>query len=146
MTSDMMKDEILMENISRLLIPMIMLFGAYVIGHGHVSHGGGFQGGVIVSAAFVLYILVYGLEKGRGFANQTVRRFMESGGTLIFILVGMAAMLWTGNFLEYPAIPLPYPDPTTTLIFIALLEIAIGITVTAVIVSIFITMGGETRL
>ncbi|OUJ19171.1 Multisubunit Na+/H+ antiporter MnhB subunit [Methanonatronarchaeum thermophilum] len=135
-----------MENVSRLLIPAIMLFGAYVIGHGHVSHGGGFQGGVIVSAAFVLYILVYGLDKGRDFANKTVRRLMESGGTLIFILVGLAAMLWGGNFLEYPAIPLPYPDTTTILTFIAVLEIAIGITVTAIVVSIFITMGGETRV
>ncbi|WGI17499.1 MnhB domain-containing protein [Methanonatronarchaeum sp. AMET-Sl] len=145
MSSEIMENEVIVENVSRLLIPVIMLFGAYVIGHGHVSHGGGFQGGVIVSAAFVLYILVYGLEKGRGFANQTVRRLMESGGTLIFIIAGMAAIIWGGNFLEYPAIPLPYPDPTITLTFIALLEIAIGITVTAIIISIFITMGGETR-
>jgi cobalamin synthase len=48
------QDSIIITTLTRLLTPFIQLFGLYVIMHGHSSPGGGFQGGVILGAGFIL--------------------------------------------------------------------------------------------
>ena len=53
--------------ISKLLIPYILLFGFYVQFHGDFGPGGGFQAGVILASAFILYGLVFGLEAVNAF-------------------------------------------------------------------------------
>ena len=41
----------------RFLVPTAQLFGLYVLAHGHESPGGGFQAGVILAAAYVLWMV-----------------------------------------------------------------------------------------
>lgn len=53
-----MKSTILRE-VNRFTVIIIYLFGLYVIFHGHLSPGGGFAGGTIISAGMVLYKLLY---------------------------------------------------------------------------------------
>ena len=48
--------------ISKILIPLILVYAFYVQFHGEYSPGGGFQAGVIFAAAFILYAMIYGLE------------------------------------------------------------------------------------
>ena len=48
---------------TRLLVPLIMVFGFYVSLHGHISPGGGFPGGVILASAFLLLVIAF-TEKG----------------------------------------------------------------------------------
>lgn len=45
------------------VIPIILVFGVYVLLNGHLSPGGGFSGGAILAAAFILYALVWGDER-----------------------------------------------------------------------------------
>ena len=52
-----MKDQVVLRVVSKITIPFILLFGLYVITHGELGPGGGFQGGVIVAASFILYCL-----------------------------------------------------------------------------------------
>lgn len=52
-------DEIL-TMVSKYLLPMIILFGCYVVLYGHISPGGGFSGGAILGAALILASLVLG--------------------------------------------------------------------------------------
>ena len=52
-----MSDYLVLRVIAKLLIPFILLFGFYVQMHGDYGPGGGFQAGVIVAAAFILYAL-----------------------------------------------------------------------------------------
>jgi len=52
------------------IIPAIFVFGIYVIANGHLSPGGGFSGGAIIGAAFILYLNAYGLEKTEKFINS----------------------------------------------------------------------------
>ena len=47
-------ENIIIRTLCRFLIPFIQLFGLYVIAHGHGSPGGGFQGGCILAASFIL--------------------------------------------------------------------------------------------
>ena len=46
----------------RLIVPVIQIFAFYVLAHGHVSPGGGFQGGVLMGASFILIALSWDLE------------------------------------------------------------------------------------
>lgn len=55
-------------NVCKIVIPFIQVFAFYVMIFGHLSPGGGFSGGSILGASFILYRYVYGSEK----ANETL--------------------------------------------------------------------------
>ncbi|HKJ68235.1 MAG TPA: hydrogen gas-evolving membrane-bound hydrogenase subunit E, partial [bacterium] len=61
----------------RFLFPLILLFGAYVFVHGHLTPGGGFQGGAIVASA---YLLVYLGCRGRRVAERGMKTVESLGG------------------------------------------------------------------
>jgi len=81
----------------RLLFPLILLFGAYVFIHGHVTPGGGFQGGAIIASAFLLvYLGCRGRRIGR--ISSTVA---ESLSGLVFVVMGLLGLtVGTGYFLS----------------------------------------------
>ena len=54
--------DLIVTNTVRLLIPVIQIFAFYVLAHGHVSPGGGFQGGVLMGASFILVALSWDLK------------------------------------------------------------------------------------
>lgn len=83
-----------------ILFPLIILFGFYVIIHGHLSPGGGFQGGVIIASAFLLMFLA----KSDDFSlNHKIIGLAESLSGAGFILLGLLGLLFInrffGNFL-----------------------------------------------
>ena len=45
---------IIIQNVVRIIVPFILMFGAYVTVYGHISPGGGFAGGTILAAALIL--------------------------------------------------------------------------------------------
>lgn len=47
----------------RFLIPVILVFGIYILLNGHLSPGGGFSGGAIMASALIIYGLVWGGER-----------------------------------------------------------------------------------
>ena len=84
-----------------ILFPLIILFGFYVIIHGHLSPGGGFQGGVIIASAFLLMFLA----KNDDFSlNHKIIGLAESLSGAGFILLGLLGLLFVdrffGNFLS----------------------------------------------
>ncbi len=86
---------------SKLLMPLIMLYALYVQFHGDYGPGGGFQAGVIFAAGIILYTLIFGLEEARAVVRPWVLRIGLSLGVLIFAGTGVATMLLGGNFLDY---------------------------------------------
>lgn len=77
------------------LTPVLMLIGAYIIVHGHISPGGGFQGGVILAAAFFLPRL-----SGSESDPETKLSIIESLAGTVFIGIGLLAWLQHGAFLQ----------------------------------------------
>ena len=63
------QESVIIATISRLLAPFVQMFGLYVIMHGHSSPGGGFQGGVILGASFILLAIGCGSED-RGYQDS----------------------------------------------------------------------------
>jgi len=86
---------------SYLLVPLILLLGAYVFINGHLTPGGGFQGGAIVASAILLMLLTDPL---RHFSHQLIT-IIESVSGLLFVSIGVLGMFFAGGFLDNRILP-----------------------------------------
>ncbi len=130
---DTEQQSVLVKTLCRLLVPFVQLFGLYVIVHGHSSPGGGFQGGVILAASFILLSIPYGIESMRRRFSLTLIGVFTSVGVLIYGGIGVICMLLGANFLDYGAFPGAEPRALGMLG----IEIGVGITVMAAMMSIY---------
>ena len=144
--------------VTKLLIPYILLFGLYVQFHGDFGPGGGFQAGVIIASAIVLYAMVFGLPAAQKVAPPWVIEKLVALGLLIYAGTGFASLFLprpnqdvavNGNFLEYAVLRhnvWPGVLPTDQHLGIFLVELGVGITVTAVMIIIFYAFAGRRRV
>lgn len=137
-----MKEHIIVRVIARILIPFIQLYAFYVIAHGEIGPGGGFQGGVIFSASIILYVIAFGMEEARSRISQKMSDLLSSTGALIFAIIGLLCIWAGGNYLEYDMLPLGTPKLASHLGIYGI-EIGIGITVAAVLITIFFEIAGR---
>lgn len=126
---------------SRMLSPYIMLFGLYVIFHGHYSPGGGFQGGTLLAAS----LLLIRISSGRRISRIQFRDYLTTPlaviGVLIYFGTGLIAIFAGGYFLDYGQLPLPGLHGAELRYWgILIVELGIGLAVMAVLVSIFDNM------
>lgn len=131
-----MKDHIIIRVIAKILIPFIQLYAFYVIAHGEIGPGGGFQGGVIFSASIILYVIAFGIKDARNRISQKMSDFLNSTGALIYAIIGILCIFAGGQYLEYDQLPLGSPKLASHLGIYGI-EIGIGITVAAVLITIF---------
>ena len=129
--------------VSKTVIPMIILFALYVQFHGDYGPGGGFQAGVIMSAAFILYSLVFGLDAAERIIPKSILVFLISLGVLIFAGVGVVSLFMGGNYLDYSV--LADNQIAGQHIGIMLVELGVGISVFAVMLTIFFAFAGRER-
>jgi multicomponent Na+:H+ antiporter subunit B len=81
---------------AHLLFPLLLLVGFYIIFHGHLTPGGGFQGGVILAAAFFLPLLA----RPRTSISHSGLALVEGLAGAGFILIGLAALFQGKEFLQ----------------------------------------------
>lgn len=79
-----------------LLFPFLIVLGAYIILHGHLTPGGGFQGGAILAAAFFVPVL----SRPEAPFNAGVASLVESTAGAAFIVIGLAGLTDNGAFLQ----------------------------------------------
>ena len=130
--------------VAKLLIPYILLFGLYVQFHGDYGPGGGFQAGVIFAVGFILYGLIFGLERARRVAPPGVLESAFAAGILLYAGVGVVSMARGGHFLDYSALNAHHPSHGQHL-GIFLVELGVGITVAAVMITLFFSFAGRRR-
>ncbi len=82
------------------LTPLIVLFGLYVVAHGHLTPGGGFQGGVVLATGVLLIYLAGEFDDMHGLYTEVVLERSEAVGGAAFIVVGFVGMFAGGAFLE----------------------------------------------
>jgi len=81
---------------AQLLMPMVFLFGVYVFVNGHLSPGGGFQGGAIIAAGSLLLLLALpGAE-----LRQRLIAVTESLSGFSYVVVGLLGVILAGGFLD----------------------------------------------
>ena len=94
---------LIVKTITRLTVGLILLFGIYIVAHGHVSPGGGFAGGVIIALSFIHIMLAFGKEVAFKKVNQNIASIFESLGALFFItlaIFGLGTGYFFFNFLK----------------------------------------------
>jgi len=121
--------------VSKLFIPLILLFAFYVQFHGDFGPGGGFQAGVIFAAAFILHGLIFGEYRTRLVLPPYMLRFLMSAGVLLYAGTGVASLLMGGNYLDYSVFSADAKAGQHWGILIV--ELGVGLTVAAVMVSLF---------
>ena len=124
---------IIVKTVARVLVPFVQLFGLYVIMHGHSSPGGGFQGGVILGASFILLAIAYGADAVRRRFSVGALTVFTSTGVVLYAGTGVVCLLLGANYLDYGVLPVPDARSIGMLV----IEIGVGITVMAAMVSIF---------
>lgn len=126
--------------VMRLMAPFIALFGAFVVVMGHVSPGGGFQGGVILGALLVLLSLVLGRGADRPLVAVPLARWLQAAAPLAFTGVGLLGLVLTGALLGYPAEP---ERAALRELMMITLDVGIGIGGAMVIFGLFLEMRGD---
>lgn len=139
-----MNQYIVLRVVSRLIIPIIMLFALYVQFHGEYSPGGGFQAGIVFSAGFIVYTLLYGLDAAQRALSPPVVHTLSAVGVLVFLGFGYACMALGGNFLEYKVL-LGDAQAGETFGIIGI-ELGVGITVASVALTLFYSFAGRERV
>lgn len=94
---------LILQSAARLLVPMMQLFALYVVAHGHHSPGGGFQGGVILGASFILLAISYDLQTILARLRERTVLLLSAVGVLIYAGIGAICLLLGANFLDYSA-------------------------------------------
>ena len=127
--------------VTKLIIPFVMLFALYVQFHGDYGPGGGFQAGVIFASAFILHGLIFGLQRTRSVLTPTTLRVLMALGVLLYLFTGIASMFLGGEFLNYSVL---LHDPIAGQhLGIFAVELGVGITVCAVMVSLFYSFASK---
>ncbi len=124
--------------VSSVVSPFIMLFGLYVIFHGHYSPGGGFQGGTLLAAALLLIRMAAGFDIAQLQFKRVLGTPLGSTGVLIYFGTGFLAMVSGGEFLDYGFLPFAgFTAAGLRSLGILMVEIGVGLAVMAILVAIY---------
>ncbi|MBN2789282.1 MAG: Na(+)/H(+) antiporter subunit B [Candidatus Delongbacteria bacterium] len=126
---------------SKLLVPIITMFGAYIFINGHLSPGGGFQGGAAIASAVMLMFLADSSFK----INHKVFVLIESFSGIFYVLIGVLGLVILGadNFLDNRILPLGTFGTILSAGTIPLIYTLVGLKVGTELASILDNMKGE---
>ncbi len=131
-----MRHHLILRVITKFLVGTIMLFAFYVQFHGDFSPGGGFQAGVIMAVAFIIYGIVFSLETVQKVFPPWVVHKLIALGLLIYALTGVLSLFLGYGYLDYGAFAPDHPSHGQHYGILAI-ELGVGITVTGVMVAIY---------
>jgi len=133
---------------ARFLTPAILLYGLYLIMHGHVSSGGGFQGGAAFASSTALLIVAFGSKRVASYLKEHLLVTISCAGALMFIILGFAGMGTTFFYNVFVGSPLfgnvpaygPNPEDIWTGGTVPLMNIAVALNVVAGLSAILLAM------
>lgn len=131
--------DVIIRTVSRLMVPLIQTMALYVYVHGHISPGGGFQGGCIFASSFILLTVAFGLKEAKKRLRDRVYLTFVGLGVFIYVFTGVLSTLLGGEFLNYGYLSRVFKSDRVMSRYygIAIIELGVQITVSASMVSIF---------
>ncbi|MCJ2513094.1 MAG: sodium:proton antiporter [Candidatus Thermoplasmatota archaeon] len=82
----------IVKTITSIVFPFIMIFGLYIIAHGHLTPGGGFQGGAVVASGCAMILVAYGSVWTMGKIKEKNLSILESIGAICFIILAILGL------------------------------------------------------
>jgi len=143
-----MSENLILRVAAKVMVPFMLVFGLYIIFHGDLSPGGGFQGGVAIASGFIFYGIVFGKPAMQKILPRWVTDTLIAVGVLMYAGTGFYCLLAGYRFLDYTAIS-PSDPAAGEAWGMTLVEYGVGFTVSMVMVTCYneITEGtlpGET--
>ena len=86
---------------SKVLLPVILVFGVYIFTHGHLTPGGGFQGGVVIASALLLVLLA----DVSASVNHLLLSVTESLSGFLYAALGVAGLVLGAGILDTRILP-----------------------------------------
>ena len=118
-----------------LLFPLLLTVGFYIILHGHLTPGGGFQGGVVLAVAFFVPVLA----RPGSSLNHTALSIIEGLAGAAFIVIGLTALFGAGGFLQ-PLLDKGQLGSLLSAGTLPLLYLAVGLKVGAELAGLLVTI------
>jgi multicomponent Na+:H+ antiporter subunit B len=129
---------LIVKTVTRLTVWLIFLYGIYIILHGHITHGGGFSGGVIITLSFIHLMLAYGKESVFKRLSRKWIDIWKSVGTLSFLTIALLG--FSVGFFFKDFLPAGEPFHLLSAGTIPLSNIAISCNVWAGLFAIFVAL------
>lgn len=79
----------ILQGTAKVLVPVIFIFGIYIILNGQISPGGGFSGGAILGAGMILYVSAFGFKKTQRWFNENVYRVAKVTALIMYGCIGL---------------------------------------------------------
>jgi len=139
----------IVRTITNILYSFIIIFGFYVIMHGHLTPGGGFQGGAVVASGIALVLIAYGYDTVKSWIKKSNLSILESIGGLAFIGIAFLGIGTTffynflansGTLFGNPTVIGINPGDLNTAGALPLMSWAVGLKVLAGLGSIVLLM------
>ena len=90
----------IVRTITAVTFPFAMIYGLYVIAHGHLTPGGGFQGGAIVASACAMIMVAFGSKWTLDKIKEKRLSVLESVGAVAFIGLAFLGLIFGGVFFS----------------------------------------------
>lgn len=130
------KKDLILQMAARILVPIIIIFGIYVILNGHISPGGGFSGGAIIGAGLILYLNAFGFEKTEKFFTEKTYKWVSFSALTFYCLAKTYSFYCGAHHLE-SGIPLGTPGAILSSGLILPLNICVGMVVACTMYAFF---------
>lgn len=122
------KNDIILQKCACILVPVILVFGIYIVLNGHLSPGGGFSGGAVLGSGLILYLNAFGFQKTSKFFNEKLYRRITLCALTFYCLAKSYSFFTGANHLE-SGIPLGTPGTILSSGLILPLNICVGLVV-----------------
>ena len=131
----------IVKKVTPLLAGLIFLFGVYIVLHGHLTPGGGFQGGSVIASGVMLLFLAY----RRFHVSHKVLSTLESLAGITFAAIGLLGLIYAKSFLANSVLPLGQWNKLLSAGVIPLIYIAVGFKVGAELSGLIADMISTTK-
>lgn len=131
------KNDKILQKAAFFLVPIIFIFGIYVILFGHLSPGGGFSGGAIIGAGLILYLDAYGFKKTERFFTLKTFRTVSLAGLLTYAAAKSYSFFTGANHIK-SIIPLGIPGHILSSGLILVLNICVGAVVSCTMYAFYV--------
>lgn len=81
------KNDVILQKVAFILVPIVFIFGIYVILNGHLSPGGGFSGGAMLGAGMILYVSAFGFDRMQKFFNEETYKVVKVAALSTYCVV-----------------------------------------------------------
>ncbi len=92
----------LLETATNVLLPIIILVGVYIFINGHLTPGGGFQGGAVLASAIILWLMSVSGPR----ISHTLLKVTEAFSGFGFVILGVLGIFLAAGFLDNKILPL----------------------------------------